>query len=510
MYKKLLIVILAFSAQIFADPTVTVIAPFTTNDPIANFLHMWIVNQYFENAELILITTACSQKELLEIKEYQTITKSIYVLTSKNESISMLFNQAIAAAHGEFISYMRPEDYRNPQTFAAQIKMLETHPEIDVVYSDYHTSYNANTPTDNADNWYLNELPEFKAQWLYRDIPGPHVMWRKSLHTKYGSFKEDFEFHYQKEFWNRCAQKGCLFKKVHGKPGTFHFNYFNQKKILFDKTDFEKSYQEEKYIRDQYGAMWSCIDYQEKPFVIVTASYKNKDWYKRNLDSVFSQNYNNYEIIYIDDCCPDQTGKLVQEYAHECNKQKKITVIINNENRGALANIYNAIHMCSPEKIIIILDGDDWLAHDDVLKYLNNVYQDPNIWLTYGQFEWFPYGLPGFAFQVPYWVIERNTIRDYAWATTHLRSFYAGLFQKIKKEDLFYDGRFFAKAWDLGMMYPMIEMAAYHIHFIPEILYVYNTANQINDNKVDLNLQAKIDVFIRKQEKYAPITSWAD
>ena len=31
----------------------------------------------------------------------------------------------------------------------------------------------------------------------------------------------------------------------------------------------------------------------EKEFVIVAASYNNKDWYKRNLDSIFKQQYGN-------------------------------------------------------------------------------------------------------------------------------------------------------------------------------------------------------------------------
>jgi hypothetical protein len=142
-----------------------------------------------------------------------------------------------------------------------------------------------------------------------------------------------------------------------------------------------------------------------------------------------------------------------------------------------------------------------------VLKYLNTVYQDSNVWLTYGQFQWFPAQMPGFAFAIPQWVIDQHCIRTYRWITTHLRTFYAGLFQKINKEDLLYEGKFFSMAWDLGIMYPMVEMASNHTRFTPDILYLYNTANQINDNKVNLDLQGKIDVFIRNKEKYRPLIS---
>ena len=41
---------------------------------------------------------------------------------------------------------------------------------------------------------------------------------------------------------------------------------------------------------------------EDKHFVFIIASYNNKQWYKPNLDSVFSQKYKNYHVIYTDDC----------------------------------------------------------------------------------------------------------------------------------------------------------------------------------------------------------------
>jgi hypothetical protein len=157
---------------------------------------------------------------------------------------------------------------------------------------------------------------------------------------------------------------------------------------------------------------------------------------------------------------------------------------------------------------VLLVDGDDTLAHCDVLKYLNTVYQDSNVWLTYGQFQWFPANIPGFAREIPPGVLENNTIREHRWLTTHLRTFYAGLFQRIKKDDLLWKERFFPMAWDLGIMFPMIEMAAFRTKFIPDVLYLYNTANQINDSKVNLDLQGEIDTFIRHKERYQPISSF--
>jgi len=52
----------------------------------------------------------------------------------------------------------------------------------------------------------------------------------------------------------------------------------------------------------------------EKPIVLIVASYNNTQWYKWNLDSIFNQKYKNYHVIYIDDCSKDDTYELVKNY----------------------------------------------------------------------------------------------------------------------------------------------------------------------------------------------------
>ena len=53
---------------------------------------------------------------------------------------------------------------------------------------------------------------------------------------------------------------------------------------------------------------------KEKKIVIVTCSYNNCLYYKWNLDSILSQNYHNYEVIYVDDNSTDSSLELVTEY----------------------------------------------------------------------------------------------------------------------------------------------------------------------------------------------------
>ena len=118
--------------------------------------------------------------------------------------------------------------------------------------------------------------------------------------------------------------------------------------------------------------------------MVVTASYKNKSWYKYNIDSVVKQKYDNFDLIYIDDVSPDGTGDLVEKYIKENKFENHALLIKNTERCGALANIYKAINLCNDNDIIVLLMGMIGLPHDYVLDLLNKIYDDPNIWLTYG------------------------------------------------------------------------------------------------------------------------------
>lgn len=240
-------------------------------------------------------------------------------------------------------------------------------------------------------------------------------------------------------------------------------------------------------------------------FVFVIPSYNNSEWYKDNLDSVFAQTYDQYRVIYVDDASPDHTGDLVKQYIKKKRQENRVTLIQNETRVGALANLYKAIHLCSPNEIIVNLDGDDWLAHNRVLEQLNQVYNNRNVWLTYGQFIYYPSYEPGLGEQIPQEVIDDNEFRTFTRGTTALRTFYAGLFQHIKKEDLLYNGDFFPVAYDLAIMLPMLEMAGQHTRFMPDVSYVYNIDTPINDFKVRFENQAEIDRFLRKKEKYLPL-----
>ena len=231
---------------------------------------------------------------------------------------------------------------------------------------------------------------------------------------------------------------------------------------------------------------------------IVISTRNSVNYVDKCLESALSQKYSDYEIIFIDAQSNDGTYERAKSY--EVNN-KNIRVIQNDVRKYQGENILIGTKMSPHNSIIVTLDGDDWFAHSNVMKKINEVYAS-DVWMTYGQYRSWPDNGIGCAQEIPKNVIMSNSFRQYRWCASHLRTFYAWLFKKIKKEDLMVGESFYPMTWDLAMMFPMLEMSGDHSKHIADVLYTYNTANPINDYKVNLNLQQQLEREIRGKKRY--------
>ncbi|MBA3752405.1 glycosyltransferase family 2 protein [Candidatus Dependentiae bacterium] len=262
--------------------------------------------------------------------------------------------------------------------------------------------------------------------------------------------------------------------------------------------------------------------YENVPsFVLLVTSYNNEKYVERNLRSLLYQRSSTpYKIIYVNDCSTDNTGKLVDEFVARHSLSPDFIEVLHNEKRvgAALENIYNVVHSrIADDEIVVSIDGDDMLAHKGVLQRLEKAYANPEIWMTFGRFVVIPSG--EFWMQCssyPPEVIYSRTFRQSPNVPSHLKTFKAGLFKKIKKEDLCGpDGSFFTKAGDMAFMFPMLEMCApssdvacNHSAFIEDtVLYMYNADTGLNDHYIGREEQIKLDLFIRSKKTYKPLNS---
>jgi glycosyltransferase involved in cell wall biosynthesis len=237
-------------------------------------------------------------------------------------------------------------------------------------------------------------------------------------------------------------------------------------------------------------------------FKIVVPSFNSQKWIERCLASIEKQTQKNYDVCVVDDASTDPSQqKIIQFY---CEKHGW-NYMFNSTNMGALYNIVNAINALKPndEDVIVTLDGDDWFYNNKVLEKLFDIYSRADVYLTYGQFITFPRWNIGSCRPISDEDIERQNYRNMPWQFGHLRTFKYYLWRHVADKDLRDDeGNYYKIAWDLAFMYPMLEMAGYHIKYVNDLTYVYNKGNPINDHKVRAAMQLSVANTLRKKPKY--------
>jgi glycosyltransferase involved in cell wall biosynthesis len=70
----------------------------------------------------------------------------------------------------------------------------------------------------------------------------------------------------------------------------------------------------------------------------------------------------------------------------------QLEIVSNPDRRGGCRNYTDGFRRGRPGDIVLQVDLDDWLPDEDVLAFLNMIYHDPDVWLTYTTAWLFPTG----------------------------------------------------------------------------------------------------------------------
>lgn len=240
---------------------------------------------------------------------------------------------------------------------------------------------------------------------------------------------------------------------------------------------------------------------------IITPFYNPGEFLETCVNTLMSQKYDNFKVLFVDDCSTDGS---FDKLPHD---NEKAVVIKNETRKTALENIHDAIvNHCDPDDIIVLVDGDDWLPNKNVLSYINDFYNQNDCWIMYGQANWTD-GRRGFA--SAYSAEEFKNIRKSPFRVSHLRTFRAGLYQKIKEQDSEFScmkdssGGFYKMTYDVAIMFPILEMAGVEkVAFNDTILYIYNRNNPISDDKVNQQLQWDIHTEISNKKSFNKIEDY--
>jgi len=230
-----------------------------------------------------------------------------------------------------------------------------------------------------------------------------------------------------------------------------------------------------------------------RSFAVVILGCNNGAFVEKTLQSVFSQNYLDFRIIYVDNGSDDGSFDLAKGIVEESGQEMRCILIRNDEPLEVATNLSRIVDTCSDSEIVVVMRGEDWLAHEWVLSRLNQYYADPDLWMSYGQYLQYP----NYSLGASKSLSEDKFVRHQPFQASHLKTFYASLFRQIQPSDLLF-------ATDFAYMAPMLEMAKGHTAFIPEILYIENQISPQEEEIADLAEKA-----VRSLKAYAPIEAIA-
>jgi glycosyltransferase involved in cell wall biosynthesis len=108
-------------------------------------------------------------------------------------------------------------------------------------------------------------------------------------------------------------------------------------------------------------------------FSVIVPVFNVKDYIDEALNSIFAQDYDNFEIIIVDDASTDGSIEKVEEYIARIN-DKRIKFIKCETNRG-LSTVREEGLKFAKNEWILFLDSDDWY-NNGLFKKLNEVIQN--------------------------------------------------------------------------------------------------------------------------------------
>lgn len=241
---------------------------------------------------------------------------------------------------------------------------------------------------------------------------------------------------------------------------------------------------------------------KQNRFIVISTVYNKSKWVRFNVNSIKQQSYSNYLAVYGYDMSTDDT----LEHLTDSIKDDDKFLIFYNPNPGCFLNCFMGTYQylkdlgkIQPDDIIVEVDGDDWLLHPFVLQYLNQIYQNENIWMTYGQYITYPTGELGghFHLHLDDNIDKTNSYRTNIFPYSHLKTYKVFLLDKINDDDIIdpETGKYFNAAADFALCMPLVEMTGKsRIFRINEPLYVYNVSEELEsetNNRVDLQKQTE-------------------
>lgn len=204
------------TSQKITQPTVSVVIPVFQNEAYLDTAISSVLNQTFNDFELIIVADASHDKKKNIARMYYKDKRLHYCRADEGLSIGALWNQGLTLANGKYIKMLAPEDALASECLETMVNILENHSLVSIATS---FEFYLDGIYSGTKQGYIREYGEIKGgltsnnYYLLENsfIGGPSaVMFRKEkLPT--GLLKSELNHNLFWDFWLRMLSKGNLY-----------------------------------------------------------------------------------------------------------------------------------------------------------------------------------------------------------------------------------------------------------------------------------------------------------
>jgi glycosyltransferase involved in cell wall biosynthesis len=165
-------------------PKISVIMPVYNASKYLSEAIQSILNQTFEDFELIILNDNSTDDSLDIIKKIQLLDPRIVLINKeKNYGPAILRNEGFNISRGEYIALMDADDISLPTRFEKQIELLKNNPQIDLC-GTWYTKFGEHIKDEMIKHYeFDNDLKVYFLRGCY--IANPTVLMRKKIITDY-------------------------------------------------------------------------------------------------------------------------------------------------------------------------------------------------------------------------------------------------------------------------------------------------------------------------------------
>lgn len=187
-------------------PKVSVIIPTYNNARYLPEAIESVLAQTFRDFEIIVIDDGSTDHTVAALKPY---CNSIIYLHQANQKAPAARNNGIQKASGEYLAFLDSDDCFLPDKLAAQVHVLDTHPEIGLVAGGFHYTDEAGHVLQVHKPWlYQNEITLESV--IFSGLAPIHaVLLRRDWFDKVGGFDPHLVYCEDTDLWYRLALAGC-------------------------------------------------------------------------------------------------------------------------------------------------------------------------------------------------------------------------------------------------------------------------------------------------------------